>query len=384
MRIADYLDAKDQANLFSGHLFVMRRRQAAGSPFELLTSLRRYPPTEIHEMNEHKKNLESLLRGRQYWQDLEKQVYYNNRQLHTADDVRKVVNSPLWYEAFLSLYWAIAEANYRRRTHKARAFDADVLRDIKADITERYFEEASTFADACEAVDGGFSLIDLKDHLCRKLGPRAKHDPKVPDFRGLTQVPRLRGSALEKAMKEEERRLGRELNQPERAAIARWPVMAFVPADQEGTGGSDEGGNAHDWLDILKDADPAWTDGHISALEEIISQEESDAFRQIMLNLMRQQAATVRRRVHGPVIWEAVIRYVALRAKDENYGELGELCIELGIKKKEDVEDVLYNLSRNLISAIVRKRPDLANQLGKTSRKKALREIARRNGPKKT
>lgn len=334
-------------------------------------------------MNEHMKNLEALLRGRQYWENFENWVHGNDQQLLTADDVFQVVNSQLWYEAFLSRYWAITEKNYRRRTQQARAFDADALRDIKADITQRYFEEAFTFADACESVDGGYSLTDLKDYLCLKLGPRAKHDPRVPDFGGLTKVPRLKGPALEKAVKEEEQRLGRELNQPERAAIARWPVTAFVAADQEGVAGSDEGGSSHDWLDILKDADPAWTDGHVSALEEMISQEESNAFRQIMRDLLQKQAEKVRQQNYGAVVWEAVIRYVALRAKGENYGELGELCSELGVKKK-DVEDVLYNLSRNLISAIVRKRPDLANQLGEKSRRKALRMIADINGPKNT
>lgn len=331
-------------------------------------------------MNEYKKNLEDLLRGRQYWENFENWVNNNDRQLSAADDVKQVVKSQLWYEAFLSRYWAIAEANYRRRTQQARAFDADVLRDIKADITERYFEEASDFADACEAVEGGFSLIDLKDYLCLKLGPRAKHDPKVPDFGGLTQVPRLKGPALEKAVKEEEQRLGRKLNQPERAAIARWPVTVFVAADQEGVGGSEEGGNAHDWLDILKDADPAWTDGHVSALEGIISQRENDTFRQIMLDVMRKQAATVREK-HGPVVWEAVIRYAAFRAKGENYGKLPQLCADLGVRKKT-VEGVLENLSHNLVSAIVRKRPDLADMLRKTSREKALELIALRYGPR--
>lgn len=314
-------------------------------------------------MNEHRKNLEDMLRGRQYWENFESWVDDNDRQLRTADDVKRVVNSRLWYEAFLSRYWAIAEANYRRRIQQARAFDADALRDIKADITQRYFDEASTFADACEAVDGGFSLIDLMKHLRLKLGPRAKHDPKVPEFGGLTQVPRLKGKALEKAVEEEERRLGRNLNKAERGAIARWPVTAFVAADQEGFGGSDEGGNAHDWLDILKDADPAWTDGHVSALEEMISQQESDAFRQIMREVLQKQAEKVRRRNYGAVVWEAVIRYVALRAKGKHYGELGELCADLGVKKK-DVEGVLWNLSRNLVNAIARNRPDLAHMLG--------------------
>jgi hypothetical protein len=334
-------------------------------------------------MNEHRKNLEDMLRGRQYWENFASWVDDNDRQLRTADDVKQVVNSRLWYEAFLSRYWAIAESNYRRNIHLARSFDADVLRDIKGNITQRYFDEASIFADACESMEGGLSLIKLKDHLYLKLGPRAKHDPKVPEFGGLTQVPRLKGKALEKAVEEEERRLGRNLNKAERGAIARWPVTAFVAADQEGFGGSGEGGNAHDWLDILKDADPAWTDGHVSALEDMISQQESDAFRQIMLDLLQKQAKKARSGNYGAVVWEAVIRYVALRAKGENYGELGELCADLGVNEA-DVQNVLYNMSRNLISAIVRKRPDLANQLGKTSRKKALLEIARRNGPQNT
>jgi hypothetical protein len=331
-------------------------------------------------MNEHRKNLEDILRGRRYWEDFENWVNDNDWQLHTADDVKQVVNSRLWYEAFLSRYWAIAERNYRRNIHKARSFDADILREIKGDITRRYFEEASSFADACESMEGGLSLIDLKDHLYLKLGPRAKHDPKVPDFGGLTQVPRLKGHALEKAVKEEEERLGRRLTKAEHGGIARWPVTAFVAADQEGFGGTVEGGNAHDWLDILKDADPAWTNGHVSALEEMISQQESDAFRQTMLDVVQKQAVTVRRRNYGAVVWETVIRYVALRAKGENYGELAQLCTDLGVKET-DVQDVLYNLSRNLVSAIVRKRPDLTHLLAETSRQKALRDIARRNGP---
>jgi hypothetical protein len=334
-------------------------------------------------MNEHRKSLEDILRGRRYWEHFENWVHDNDRQLRTADDVKRVVNSRLWYEACLSRYWAIAEKNYRRNIHLARSFDADVLRDIKANITQRYFDEATIFADACEAVEGGLSLIKLKDHLFLKLGPRAKHDPKVPDLGGLTQIPRLKGKALEKAVEEEERHLGRELTKVEHGAIARWPVTAFVAADQEGFGGSDEGGNAHDWLDILKDADPAWTDGHVSALEDMISQQESDTFRQIMLDLLQRQAKKVRSGNYGAVVWEAVIRYVALRAKGENYGELPQLCADLGVNKA-DVEDVLDNLSRNLVSAIVRKRPDLTHLLGEKSRRKALRAIALRNGRQNT
>jgi len=40
MCIVGYLDAKDRANLFSGHLVVTRRRQAAGSPFDVPTAPR--------------------------------------------------------------------------------------------------------------------------------------------------------------------------------------------------------------------------------------------------------------------------------------------------------------------------------------------------------
>jgi hypothetical protein len=251
--------------------------------------------TERYGMNERGERLEDMLRGRHYWSKFEDWVNNNDRQLCNADEVTAVVRSQLWYEAFLSRYWAIAEKKYRQRTRHAHTFDAEVLRDIKADITQRYFEEASAFADACEAVDGGLALIDLMKHLWRKLGPRAKHDPKVPDFAGLTQVPRLRGQSLEKAVEEEKQRLCRKLNKAERAAIARWPVVAFVAADREGPAGNEEGGNAHDWLDILRDADPAWTDGHVSALEEMISQEESDAFRQIMLDVLQRQATKVRK-----------------------------------------------------------------------------------------
>ena len=333
-------------------------------------------------MPEDINNIQEMLQGREYWEGFETWVQDNNRQLHTADDVKQEVTSQLWYEAFLSRYWAIAESNYRRSTHRARPFDADTLMEIKADIQLLYFEEASHFAGTCELVEGGLSLIDLKNHLCLKLGPRAKHDPKVPDLGGLTQVSQLKGLALEKAVKEAERRLGRVLTKAERAAIPRRPVTAFVAADQEGAAGNEEGGNAHDWLDILKDADPAWTDGHVSALEGMISQQENDAFRQIMLRVMREQAANVREN-HGPVVWEAVIRYAALRAKGENYGKLPQLCADLGVRKKT-VEGVLDNLSRNLLSAIVRNRPDLTHLLGEKSREKAVREIARRNGPRNT
>lgn len=344
-------------------------------------------PEDINKITE-------MLQGTRDWASLEIWAKKNKLRLYTADQVKQVVTSRLWYEAFLGYYWAIAERNYRRSTHQGRPFDAETLRDIKADIRLLYFEAASDFAAICEWTRGryspetgewteaGCSLIDLKDYLCLKLGPRAKHDPKVPDFGGLTQVPRLKGQALEKAVNEEERRLGRVLTKAERAAIARWPVTAFVAADQEGGAGNEEGGNAHDWLDILKDADPAWTDGHVSALEGMISQQENDAFRQIMLDVMRKQAATVREK-HGPVVWEAVIRYAALRAKGENYGKLPQLCADLGVRKKT-VEGVLENLSHNLVSAIVRKRPDLADMLRRTSRENALREIARRNGPRNT
>jgi hypothetical protein len=329
-------------------------------------------------MNERGERLEDMLRGKRYWSEFEGWVKDNDRQLCNADQVKAVVNSRLWYEAFLSYYWAIAEKNYRRSTRQARPVDADVLRDIKAALTQRYFEEASAFADACEAVDGGLSLIDLKDHLCLKLGPRAKHDPKVPDVRGLTQVPRLKGKSLEKAVAEEAGRVGRPLTDAERGAIARWPVTAFVAADQEGSAGNEEGGNARDWLDILKEADPAWTNGHISVLEEMISQEESDAFRQIMLDVLQRQATKVRKN-YGPVVWEAVIRYAALRAKGENYGQLPQLCADLGVETNV-VHNVLYNLSRKLVNAIADNRPDLTHLLGGPARQRALDRIAYRNG----
>lgn len=331
-------------------------------------------------MSEYSKSLEDRLRGRHYWSDFENWVQDNDRQLYTAEEVKQVVCSQLWHQAFLSYSWAIAEKQYRK-THRASSFDADALRDVKGDATTRYFEEASIFADKCEVANEGRSLIELRDHLRLKLFPRASHDSGDPDFGGLTEVRRIKGKALEKAVAEEERRFGRRLTKAERAAVSRWPVTAFVAADKEGLGGDGEGGNAHDWLDILKEADAAWTDGHVSALENMVSQEENDAFRQLMLDVVRSQAKIVRRSNHGAVVWEAVIRYVALRAKDENYGQLGALCAEFGVDKS-DVEDVLYNLSRNLVSAIVRRRPDLTHLLGNKSRSKALRDIARRNARK--